>query len=264
MNENPNTELQVVPAETALENPAATAVHLIQAAMSKGITAENAEVAEKMLALLERMDAKKAEREFNADFASLQQHMPTIQAMKNVESKGKLLYTYAPFRDIMAQLQPFLTTYGFSVSFIPGRAADCVTEACVVRHKGGHKETFPPFSVRVGSGPPNSSPAQADGAAAEYAKRLALSNAFNIVVIKDTDARVMGEEITQEQAGQYRERVKACGINELFFLQFAQVVLDESANPGQIAEGYQRIHTSICPALERLLKTREAKKAQPA
>lgn len=223
---------------------------------------------ERLLAMAERMDDRKAQRLYNEAFAKLQQHMPKIQKTKSVESKGKLLYKYADFEHIMDQVQPLLSQYGFSVSFesgVIGSGADArVTQACIIRHAEGHIEKNQPFAARIGSGPPNSSASQGDGAASTYAKRFALCNALNIVIEQDTDGRAVGEAISLEEAGNYRARVKACGINEIFFLQFAQVVLSENATMGEIAEGYSRIGTSICPQLNKMLESKEKKKAPAA
>lgn len=222
---------------------------LLAGVIEKGVTAENVAVMDKLCDLYERFENKKAEREFNAAFADLQQEIPQISALKGVpDNRGNVKYRYAPYEEIMDQVQPLLTKHGFTVSFTSRFADTRLIAACKLKHNGGHSEVSE-YGVRIGQGPHGASETQADGAAITYAKRGALSCALNIVVDHDNDARAIGKTIPKELAEDLERRVKAAGIDEKAFLDYAQ------------AAHYEAIPLSRLGDLDRQLKKAEAKKA---
>ncbi len=192
--------------------------------MEKGVTAENVAVLEKMMDLYERTQAKDAEKEFARAFNALQSEMPKITAVKPVPDRnGNIKYHFAPYEEIMNCIQPFLLKHGFTVSFSMSFHEGRVTQECTLQHIGGHARKNQ-FSVRIGSGPPGASEAQADGAAGTYAKRHALCNALNIIVDHDTDgfdAKKDGAPITQDKVMYLKELVRETGSDEAKFLKFA-------------------------------------------
>lgn len=215
----------------APDRPLATAAphvpsvgQMLQAAIDKGVTAENVAVLEKMMDLYERTQAKEAEKEFARAFNALQSEMPEIKAVKPVPDKhGNTKYFFAPYEEIMGQVRPFLLKHGFTVSFSMSYNDGRVMQECTLQHIGGHVRKNQ-FAVRIGSGPPGASEAQADGAAGTYAKRHALCNALNIVIDHDTDgfdAKKDGAPITADQALYLRELIKETKSDEALFLKFA-------------------------------------------
>lgn len=220
---------------------------MMQTVIDKGVTADNVAALEKLCDLYERMQAKSAEQEFNAAFAKLQAELPKIDATKPVPNKdGTIRYKFAPFEEIMSQVQPFLTQHGFSVSFntkpVDGGR---LTVVCTLRHISGHSQQNE-FGVRIGGGPPGSTETQADGAAKTYAKRGALSDALNIVVEHDDDARMQGKPISKAEAEDLEYRVKQCGANVEAFLKYAG------------AANFESIPDDRYDALDALLKRKEA------
>lgn len=198
---------------------------MIQAVIQKGVTAESVAVMESLVGLYERMDARKAEKAFTAAFNALQAEIPHVVAHKPVPNKdGTIRYTFAPFEDIMEQLQSPLQKHGFTVSFTTkfdgGSGVVRLIKTCILTHTGGHSRSTE-FAVRVGGGPPGASECQADGAASTYAKRFALCDALNIVIDKDTDARAEGRPITPEQAEELERRVALTNSDKAAFLKFA-------------------------------------------
>lgn len=198
---------------------------MLQAALDKGVTPENVAVMEKLMDLYERDQARQAEKEFARAFAALQADMPKIQAVRAVPNNdGSIRYKFAPYEEIMAIAQPFLIKHGFAPSFNQSFIEGRVVEACTLQHIGGHSRTNS-YGVRVGSGPPKASEAQADGAASTYAKRHALCNALNIVIDHDTDGRsavnAEGSPLSRDQIQYLREQVAATGSDEAKFLALA-------------------------------------------
>ncbi len=221
----PSTEIEAHrPQQLATVHQEPSIGNMLQAAIERGVTSENVAVLEKMMALYERQQAKNAEKEFAYAFTALQAEMPEIRAVKPVPDRnGNIKYHFAPYEEIMDKVKPLLLKHGFTISFSMTFIEGRVTQECTLQHIGGHSRKNQ-FSVRVGSGPPGASEAQADGAAGTYAKRHALCNALNITIDSDTDgfdAKKEGAPITKDQVVYLRELVKETKSDEGLFLKFA-------------------------------------------
>lgn len=180
---------------------------LLNMMTTKGVTPESLE---KTLAVYERMEAKRAQKECAVAFAALQAELPRVLAKKAVPNNdGTIRYAYAPYEDIAEAVAPALARHGFGVeySFDYKDQPTRVIVTCTLTHKGGHSKTSN-FAVRVGQGPPKSNEAQADGAAATYAKRRAFESILNIVVEHDSDARNLGEAIDADEAWEIEARCR--------------------------------------------------------
>jgi hypothetical protein len=233
---------------------------MMQAVVDKGITAENVAALKELTALYQQMEAKRSERIFNEAFNQLQQDMPTIKATEPVPNKdGTVRYRFAPYEDLMNEVSPLLVKHGFTISFSTRYDQGRIIKICTLRHRGGHAVANE-FAVRVGHGPPGSSEAQADGAAGTYAKRLALCDALNIVVEKDTDARNLGDTVTKEQAASLRRRVQATGSDEIAFLKYAQAQLPANPTAKQVEQAYGTIPEVMLNILDSSLRKKESTK----
>jgi len=245
--ENMKAELAKATKETGIEAyepvPVGT---LLQAMITKGITGEAVGAVEQLVKLQERMEDRRAEKEYSVAFVALQGEMPSVQATKVVPNRdGTARYKFAPFDEIMRQVGPLLQKHGFTVTFStdytqgpPPR----LVQHCTLQHVSGHKRTNS-FAVRVGGGPPGASETQADGAANTYAKRYALINALNITVGAelDDDARADGDEISQDKAEYLRQRCAEVKADVPKFLKFAQ------------AQSFETIREAMYPELVKLL-----------
>jgi len=191
--------------------------------IERGVTSENVAALRELVALKKDMDKDAAVKAFAADFIAMMQEMPKIQATKIIPNRdGSMRSSFAPFEEIDTQLRPIAMRHGFTYSFSEGTFQQGkVTKICTVLHKGGHERSNP-FSVRIGSGPPGCSEAQADGAAHSYAKRGALCDAFNIIVHGiDNDARLEGAPVSKTVAFELERRVKETNSNVAAFLKLA-------------------------------------------
>lgn len=204
-------------------HPGANIGQMLQAVIEKGVTAENASVMTTLCELYERMEAKGAEREFNAAFVKLQGEIPVIAASSVIQNRGK----YERFEDVMRVVFPLLQKNGFSVSFEQGADDKRITVTCNLRHSSGHS-TKTPFSVRLGDRA--DSQVQADCKASTTAKRNALLQALNIVIRQDifqsdeSDPSLEGDGsfITAKQAADLRLRCEEIGADIPRFLTFAE------------------------------------------
>ncbi len=197
---------------------------MLQAVLASKMTAESVGVVERMAALYERMQAKDAEKQFAEAFVRVQANMPRIEAVKGVPDKfGNIKYYYSPLEEIMPKVMPVLRQNGFALSFDSEIKEDRVILSCTLMHIGGHHKTNVSMA-KIGSGPPGSSGAQADGAAATYAKRRALCDALAIISDIDTDgadARNEGAPITADKAAYLKELIQETKSDEARFLKYA-------------------------------------------
>jgi hypothetical protein len=188
---------------------------ILQSAVSTGVNNENVGGVERMVALYERLQDKKAAKDFSAALADLQAETGKIVAMKPVHGKsldggkteGPIKYHYAPFEDIMDRVRPLLTKHGFSISFDTEIKEPYLTSLCTLTHRSGHSKTNR-FTVRMGDGPPHASAAQASGSNASFARRYALCDALAIVISQDDDARVLGRPVDAFSAAKLIERAR--------------------------------------------------------
>lgn len=241
--------------ETQLTVQEPSMAHMLQSFIERGITAENVSAFEQLCALRERVEAKQHEKEFFTAFVALQRKCSRIQATKQVPDKqGNIKFTFAPFEDIMKEVQPLLNEFGFGLTFDMRFSEGRNTAICTLIHESGHARSNE-FAVRIGNGPPGASESQADGSANSYAKRFALCNALNIVIEKavtDADARIVGENVDADTARDLRRRAEACGADISAFLQYAG------------ANTFEAIPKSSVPKLEKQLAKKEAEAAKKA
>lgn len=243
----PESEALLPVSQQPLARPSPSVGDMLQAMVDRGITGENVEALKAMVELKERVDAREAEKEFARAFAALQSDMPAVKAMQPVNCKdGTLKYRFAPYEEIMSQVQPLLQKHGFSVSFSTDYAENRLVKSCTLTHAGGHSRTNK-FAVRIGSGPPGCTETQGDGAASTYAKRFALCDALNIQIDHDTDARAEGDTIAKEQAEELAHRVEMLGTDKTKFLKLAH------------APSFGEIKSAVYPILDDFLRAKEAK-----
>lgn len=192
---------------------------MIQAIIERGITSDSVGVMERLVELHEKMEARNAEKEFNAAFVALQKDLPVIVASTVIPNRGK----YERFEDVMHFVGPLLVKHGFSISFTMDFKENRVLETCHLRHIAGHSQSNS-FAVRTGKADTET---QADCKAATTAKRNALLNCLNIVIRQDVmqdeenDASLEGNRVSFEQAQYLREQVKETRSDEESFLSFA-------------------------------------------
>lgn len=164
---------------------------------------------EKLAALYERMEAKRAQREFSAAVAKFRQECPPVArrtdsqfdvSVNGVKRKRK----YADLDDIQTVVDPVLSGNGLSYRW--GNAVvkeGLLTQDCILSHIGGHSEPAA-VSIPVDSNA-GSSPAQKYMSASTYARRYSLIAVLGIRGCDEDDdgAGTMNEPtetITEAQA----------------------------------------------------------------
>jgi|SRR6185295_18489348 len=239
------------PPSSAVAKREPSALDMIQSVIERGVTSENVAALRELVALKRDMDADQAKREFTKDFIALQADTPRIKATKVIPDRnGKMRSSFAPFEEIDSQAKPLCHQHGFTYTFSEGAFQQGkITKICTLMHKGGHERSNP-YSVRIGQGPPGCSESQADGSAHSYAKRGALCDCLNIVVVGiDSDAALEGnldEKVSAEQAFELERRVNETNSNHGAFLRFAG------------AASFKEIPATKYPELDQMLRRKEA------
>lgn len=172
-------------------------------AIERGV---DADALEKLVALHERLEARKAEQAFNEALQQFQERVPVIPKNKRVnyptKGGGKVDYSYSTFDHVADTIRPLMTDLGLHYSFstepMDGKR---LMVKCIVRHIDGHsiESTFP---VDVDS-TAKMNIQQQMASATTYAKRYALIQALGITTADtDDDAYLAGQSQRRELAGE--------------------------------------------------------------
>ena len=142
---------------------------------------------ERLMALWERGEARKAEAAFNGALALMLPEIPTI-----IERVKTDKTSYAPLEDIIEPLRPVLARFGFSLTFRtewPG--ANVVKVVGILTHAQGHSRQSEFQSGADTSGSKNA--IQALGSAVAYGKRYTTKDLLCIVTREDDDGERTGK-----------------------------------------------------------------------
>lgn len=210
------------PKPLAIPNTQSQALELLQQAVSAGTSPETLE---KLVALQERMMAHDARSQFVAALSDFQARCPVIVKRKAVKDRGgRLLYSFAPLEDIIAQVRPLLCELGLSYSFDTETYDDGrLVVTCIIRHAAGHAEETV-FSVPATQGH-NTNAAQNAGIQMTYGKRYAFTGALGITTA-DTDEDGNSEKlkpISADKAADLLALVDEVGANLDQFLVYLRV-----------------------------------------
>lgn len=203
------------------EAPTASIIEVISRAASDPNT--DVDKLERMMAMYERMEAKKAEMAFSAAMGAAQQEMRPISAdADNKQTRSK----YATYGKLDSALRPIYTKHGFSLSFDTDDSpkADHVRVLCYVAHQDGHTRTYKtdmPADGKGAKGGDVMTKTHAAGSAMSYGMRYLLKFIFNVAIGEDdTDGNGTIERITQQQAAEIRALIKEVGADEDKFLKY--------------------------------------------
>lgn len=128
---------------------------------------------ERLMAMMERVEARNAEAAFATDLAEMQDALPSIGERGNAAGR----YTYALWEDINAAIKPVLKRYGFAISFRTD-FTDGIAVTGVLSHKSGHKIETTIKLPSDASG--NKNAVQAVASSVSYGKRYTASALLNL------------------------------------------------------------------------------------
>lgn len=201
-----DTQPQVQAPETA------TLLAVISRAASD--PAADVEKMERLMAMYERNEARRASAEFAEALAALQTELPSIGERGNAAGR----YTYALWEDVNAAIKPILSKHGFALSF----RIDCkdgITVTGVLSHKSGHREETSITLPADSSG--NKNAVQAVASSTSYGKRYTAGALLNLTSHgEDDDAFASAEAMVDDrQLATLREWLTTTGSDEAKFCE---------------------------------------------
>jgi len=211
-------------AEISAQTPATSE---IMAVISRAAADPSTDVAklERLMAMYERIEGKKAETAFNAAMVEAQREMRPISAdANNPQTRSR----YASYAKLDNSLRPIYTRHGFSLSFDTADAIqDYVRVVCHVAHEAGFSRSFHidmPADGKGAKGGDVMTKTHAAGAAASYGMRYLLKMIFNVAVGEDDrDGNDPVPTITDEQEANLRALIEEVGANLKAFLGYFKI-----------------------------------------
>ena len=156
----------------------------------------NVENLERLMALWERIEARKAERAFNVAMSEAQKEIKPVAAdATNPQTHSD----YASYEALDRAIRPIYTDFGFGLSFDTGDCPlpDAVRVLCYVTHVGGHARTYRvdmPADGKGAKGGDVMTKTHASGSAMSYGQRYLLKLIWNVAVSdRDDDGNRAGK-----------------------------------------------------------------------
>lgn len=148
----------------------------ILAVISRAASDPNTDVdkMERLMAMYERIESKRAIASYQADLAEMQDSLPSIGERGSAAGR----YTYALWEDINAAIKPVLKRFGFALSFRTDCQKDGISVTGVLTHREGHREETTISLPADGSG--NKNAVQAVASSVSYGKRYAAGALLNL------------------------------------------------------------------------------------
>jgi hypothetical protein len=135
---------------------------------------------EQTFSFYQRIQADLARKSFDASFAAMQAEMPVIEKEGHGHN-GK----YGRWEDIVDQIKPVTSKYGFGISFKVSNEPNKITVRAILSHRDGHREETAFDLPADTSGGKNA--IQAIGSSTSYGKRYTASALLNIVTRGEDD-----------------------------------------------------------------------------
>lgn len=213
-------EGQAVAHTDGVNEPANLMSAIMQAAMRPEVDPEKME---RMLAMYERMDERRAKIEFDNALAQMLPRLPEIGKRGTAENSGKKLYSYAKWEDINRAIKPILSEHGFALTFRTDVHEKGVLVTGVLSRGGHSRETslLVPFES---SGAKNDT--QARGSSTSYGKRYTASALLNLVTSDEPDndaSGLSGDTLSDEQVQEILALVKHLGGERSVLLDWARM-----------------------------------------
>ena len=177
---------------------------------------------ERLMAMYERMESRKAEAEFASALAEMQDALPAIGERGKALVNGQVRYTFALWEDINTAIKPVLKQFGFALSFRTD-FTDGIKVTGVLTHRGGHKIETSIILPSDTSGSKNA--VQAVASSVSYGKRYTAGALLNLTSHgEDDDAYAAAvETITEDQVITIREWLESTGSNPVAFCKAFKV-----------------------------------------
>jgi hypothetical protein len=165
---------------------------------------------ERLMAMYERIEAKRAEAEFASALADMQSELPSIGERGNAAGR----YTYALWEDINTAIKPVLQRFGFALSFRTD-FTDGIAVTGVLSHRAGHSERT---TIKLPADPSgNKNAVQAVASSVSYGKRYTAGALLNLTSHgEDDDAYRAAQEDPADspEFADWRAAIEGCATKE--------------------------------------------------
>jgi hypothetical protein len=201
----PATMVVSKPQEAAIAAPEKPPTHLIELAISKGLTSP--EYLDKIMAYLREEQQRISESQFTLALATAQGELSPI--VKRGSNQGK---AYPKLEDVQEEVTPVFSKNGLAFSFYEGEAKkeSDMRVCCLIRHIGGYKHEYfldLPMDGVGAKGNANKTPIHAKVSAASYGQRKLLLMISNLQAVnEDKDGGPIQEEQTKAPAMSAEEK----------------------------------------------------------
>jgi len=166
--------LAVVPSWSETE---ATPNTFLQLAIEKGLAIDQLE---RLIALQERWEAKKAREMYSVAFSAFQKIAPDLKKNKSADfGPNKAKYQYQSLDDIAAHIRGPLASCGLSYKWGQKDEGDDISVWCIVMHVGGHVETGEPLKGKMDTSG-NKAGIQAKASTISYLRRYTLTGMLGL------------------------------------------------------------------------------------
>jgi hypothetical protein len=191
----PTADTQLVVHEPAPLPVATESAALLQVIERMAVNpAVDVEKLERLMAMHERIVARNAKAAYNAAFAELQPHLPSITEKGEIKIRDVVQSRYARWEDIVRTITPILGAHGFGLSFRVGRDGDRQTVTGILSHRDGHSEETTLALPLDMSGSKNN--VQGVGSTTSYGKRYVTQALLNLVSSgEDDDGQSAGGDL---------------------------------------------------------------------
>jgi hypothetical protein len=184
---------------------------------------------ERLIAMQERIEARRAEVAYNVAMSEAQAAMtPIREDATNSETKSK----YASYLALDRAVRPIYTQHGFSISFDCGDGApeNHVRVLGHVSHREGHTRTYRadlPADGKDTNGRDVMTRTHATGSAFTYGRRYLLALTFNLAIGEllddDGNGASASMRITAEQKAELLALIKKTNANRAAFLKYMRL-----------------------------------------
>lgn len=178
---------------------------LIQQALDQSVSVE---ALGKLLAMRKELKEEMARDAFMRDLAGFQGECPVITKTKAVLNKDKksIRYQYAPLDDIIEQISPYLSKWGFSytIQTVNEKDPPAILSILTAHHVEGHSRDTE-FRCPIGS-TDFMTLQQAYASASTFSKRYCIQNGFGVITGDEDDDAQSGDNLVEEEK---REVVKS-------------------------------------------------------
>jgi hypothetical protein len=181
-----------------------------------------------LIDVMERLERRDAEKEFNQALANLATKMPRIKKNGKIELPKKDgttgVVSFAKIEHIDTAIRPLLTEAGFSLSFDTAqRQSDGggLIITGILLHKNGYSRTSS-MPLPLDSGPGRNN-LQANGSTMSYGRRYVTCMLLNIITEGEDDDGTALNTITIEEAAEVDVKVTETNSDKKAFLEYMGV-----------------------------------------